>query len=231
MFKIFLKCERTAMIFDFHTHTFLSDGVNLPIELIRFALEAGYGCIALTDHASVSNIEMVIDSVTKDCKLAEKYWDIKAIPGVELTHVPAGSLNELARYAKDKGAKIVNVHGESIAETVEPGTNLAAVNSKYVDMLAHPGLLTLQEAGLAAENDIYIEVTKRNGHSLTNGRVADIGKKAGVNFLINSDAHSHQDLYQEGGQKKIGLGAGFTEEETDINLNTNTKNFLKKLGY
>jgi putative hydrolase len=219
------------MIFDFHTHTFLSDGENLPIELIRFALEAGYGCIALTDHASVSNIDMVIENIIKDCRLAEKYWDIRAIPGVELTHVPAGSLDELARYARDKGAKIVNVHGESIAETVEPGTNLAAVNSKYVDMLAHPGLLTLQEAGLAKENGIYIEITKRSGHSLANGRVADVGKKAGVNFLINSDAHSHQDLYRAGVQKKIGLGAGFTEEETDIILNINTGNFLKKLGY
>jgi putative hydrolase len=219
------------MIFDFHTHTFFSDGVNLPIELIRCALEAGYGCIALTDHASVSNIDMVIESVTKDCRLAEKYWDIRAIPGVELTHVPAGSLNELAGYAKDKGARIVNVHGETTVETVEPGTNLAAVNSKYVDMLAHPGLLTLQEARLAAENGIYIEITKRSGHSLSNGRVADIGKKAGVNFLINSDAHSHKDLYREGGQKKIALGAGFTEEETDIILNENTKKFLKKLGF
>jgi putative hydrolase len=219
------------MIFDFHTHTFLSDGVNLPIELIRCAHEAGYSCIALTDHVSVSNIDMVIESIIKDCRLAEKYWEIKAIPGVELTHIPAGSLNELAGYAKEKGAKIVNVHGETIAETVEPGTNLAALNSKYVDMLAHPGLLTLQEARLAEENNIYIEITKRSGHSLANGRVADIGKKAGVNFLINSDAHSHLDLYREGGQKKIGLGAGFTEEETDIILNVNTRNFLKKLGY
>lgn len=219
------------MIFDFHTHTFLSDGVNLPIELVRCALEAGYGAVALTDHASVSNIDMIIESVTKDCRLAEKYWDIKAIPGVELTHIPAGSINELAQYAKEKGARIVNVHGETIAETVEPGTNLAAVNSKYVDMLAHPGLLTLQEARIAAENGVYIEITRRSGHSLSNGRVADIGKKAGVNFLINSDAHSHKDLYREGEQKTIGLGAGFTEEETDIILNANTGNFLKKLGY
>ncbi len=219
------------MIFDFHTHTFFSDGVNLPIELIRCALEAGYGAIALTDHASVSNIDIIIESLTKDCRLAEKYWDIRAIPGVELTHIPAGSINELAQYAKEKGARIVNVHGETIAETVEPGTNLAAVNSKYVDMLAHPGLLTLEEAGIAAENGTYIEITRRSGHSLSNGRVADIGKKAGVKFLINSDAHSHKDLYRKGGQKRIGLGAGFTVEETDIILNANTADFLKKLGY
>jgi putative hydrolase len=228
---MFFKNGRIAMIFDFHTHTFLSDGVNLPIELIRCALEAGYVCIALTDHASVSNIDSILESVTKDCSLAQEYWDIRAIPGIELTHVPADSINELAQYAKGKGARIVNVHGETVAETVQPGTNLAAINSQYVDMLAHPGLLTLEEATLAAENDTYIEITKRSGHSLSNGRVADIGKKAGVSFLINSDAHSHKDLYREGRQKIIGLGAGFSEEETDIILNTNTKNFLKKLGY
>ena len=43
------------------------------------------------------------------------------------------------------------VHGETIIEPVEKGTNLAAVQSPYVDILAHPGLLSLEEAKLAAE--------------------------------------------------------------------------------
>ena len=45
------------MIYDFHTHTFLSDGGSSPIGLIRFAVAAGYRCIAITDHASYSNLD------------------------------------------------------------------------------------------------------------------------------------------------------------------------------
>ena len=51
------------MIFDFHTHTFLSDGENSPIELIRIANANGYSVIGITDHVSYSNIDFIIDAV------------------------------------------------------------------------------------------------------------------------------------------------------------------------
>jgi histidinol phosphatase-like PHP family hydrolase len=219
------------MIYDFHTHTFLSDGINSPIELIRYASAEGYRCIAITDHASYSNIDWLIESVTRDCKLAEKYWDITAIPGIELTNVPSEGIDDLAKYAREKGARLVVVHGESIAEKVEPGTNLKALKSDYVDLLAHPGMLTIEEAEIAAKNDIYIEITKRAGHSLTNGIVAKTGTDASVKFLINSDAHSHLDLYKEGLQQKIALASGLEPGQIDEIINRNNMDFLKKLGY
>jgi len=137
----------------------------------------------------------------------------------------------MAKYAKEKGARLVIAHGESIVEKVEKGTNLKAVNSRYVDILAHPGFLTHEEAAIAAENDIYIELTKRAGHCLTNGIVAKIGRNADVKFLINSDAHSADDLYCENWQEKIALAAGLTKEQAESILAINSKNFLKKLGY
>jgi len=219
------------MTYDFHTHTFLSDGTSSPIELIRFAYAYGYKCIGITDHGSYSNLERVIGSVKKDCELAEKYWDIIAIPGVELTNIPAASVDEMARSAKELGVKMVAVHGESIAEEVEEGTNLAAVRSEYVDMLAHPGIMTSEEAGLAAKNDIYIEITKRVGHSLTNGRVVEVGRKAGVKFLLNSDSHNYTDLYRGDSQKEVALGSGLSIEEYNRIIDYNQKEFLKKIGY
>lgn len=217
------------MIYDFHTHTFLSDGENSPIELIRFAVVRGYRCIALTDHGSYSNLDFIISRVKKDCELAEKYWDINAVPGVELTNVPSKSIDDMARTARELGAKIVAVHGESIVENVEPGTNLEAVKSKYVDFLAHPGILKPEEAKLAASNDIFIEITCRVGHSLTNGVVASTGREAGVKFLINSDAHSHNDLFESGMQEKIGLGSGLEKDEINEILGKNCPEFLKKI--
>lgn len=218
------------MIYDFHTHSFLSDGVNSPIELIRFAVANGYKCIALTDHASYSNLDYIVSRVKKDCELAQRYWNIVAIPGVELTNVPARSINEIAKAAKKMGAVIVVAHGESIVEKVEPGTNLEALRSEYVDILAHPGIFTREEAELAAKNGVYVELTSRAGHSLTNGIVARIGREADVRFLINSDAHGHQDLFNPDFQKKVGLGSGLEMEEVERIFSENFQSFLKKIG-
>ena len=142
------------MIHDFHTHSFFSDGVLSPIELIRRAHMSGYKTIGVTDHASMSNLEIIIPNVAKDCLLAEKYWGIRAIPGVELTHVPAEYIGQCAQYAKQLGAKLIIVHGETIVEPVEPGTNRAALMSTNVDILAHPGLITTEEAFFAKNNGL-----------------------------------------------------------------------------
>lgn len=219
------------MVYDFHTHTLFSDGAHSPIELIRFAVAYGYCCIALTDHASYSNLDFIISRVKKDCELAEKYWNIKVIPGVELTNIPSKSINDMARTARELGAKMVVVHGESIVESVEPGTNLEAVKSKYTDILAHPGILKLKEAKLAVKNNVFIEISSRAGHCLTNGVVVNSGREAGVKFLINSDAHNCSDLFRSDMQDKVGLGAGLTQSEIKEIYDKNYRGFLKKIDY
>ncbi|MDP3209873.1 MAG: PHP domain-containing protein, partial [Rhodoglobus sp.] len=37
---------------DLHTHSSVSDGTETPTQLIRAAVEAGIGTIAITDHDS-----------------------------------------------------------------------------------------------------------------------------------------------------------------------------------
>jgi len=216
------------MICDFHTHTFFSDGLNSPIELIRNACANGYDCIGIADHASLSNIDILIKSIQKDCRLAEKYWDIKAIPGVELTNVPSSSIDELAEYAKSRGARFVVVHGESPVEKVEKGTNKSAVSSSKVDILAHPGFITEEEAEMAARNGIFLEVTYRKGHNRTNGLVAKIATKTGAKMLINSDAHSHEDLFFDDEQYKTALGAGLTRDQVEEIVNSNFSEFIER---
>ena len=219
------------MIIDFHTHTFLSDGGNSPIELIRYACANEYSTIGITDHVSYSNIDYIIDAAIRDCSLAERFWNIRAVPGVELTNVPAKSINEIACYAKEKGARLVIVHGESVAENVEPGTNDNAVYSDYVDILAHPGLITLELAKAAAKKGIYLEITYKGGNCLANGHVVKTGREAGAKFLINSDAHLHKALYTGDMQIKVGKGAGLDENEIVEILEVNSKALLKKMGY
>ncbi|MCK5429882.1 MAG: histidinol phosphate phosphatase domain-containing protein, partial [Anaerolineales bacterium] len=145
------------MSYDFHTHTLLSDGVLSPVEMISESVSKGYKVIAITDHVAVGYLDRLISEIMKDCALAQENWLITAIPGVELTHLPVKSIADVAKKAKAAGAKLVEAHGETITENVEPGTNLAAVQSPDVDILAHPGLITAEEAQLAAQNSIYLE--------------------------------------------------------------------------
>lgn len=215
-------------LYDFHTHTFFSDGALLPMELIRRAHVNGYTAMAITDHASASNIEELVEKVARDCDLAWNEWGFRVLPGVELTHCPPASIARLAARAKAAGAKIVVIHGETLVEPVPPGTNRASVECPDVDVLGHPGLLTEAEAHLARENSVFLEITSRRGHCLGNGNTVMLGRAAGARFLVNSDTHSPGDLHTEGFARTVALGAGLTAAETDAALYENPLVLLTK---
>ena len=218
-------------MYDFHTHTFLSDGVLSPVELIRRAYFQGYKVIAITDHVGFGNVEYVVKVLTEDCRKASQRWDILAIPGVEITHVPKEDIDMVARDAKAMGAKLVNVHGETIVEPVEPGTNLAAISSTSVDILAHPGLLTADEARIASKNSTFLEISARRGHSLTNGHVAKTALSQNAAIVLDSDAHAPADLLNPELVKKIAKGAGLDEAQSHALLHINPNRLLAKLGF
>jgi 3',5'-nucleoside bisphosphate phosphatase len=67
-------------IIDLHTHSTCSDGTDTPEELLRKSQEVGLDALALTDHDTVAGIPGFL-------KLAEKYPDILAISGVEISTI------------------------------------------------------------------------------------------------------------------------------------------------
>ena len=217
-------------MYDFHTHTFLSDGVLSPIELIRRAFVIGYQTMAITDHVGPGNLEYVLSTLKKDCKMAEKRWDIKVFTGVEITHTPIEDIDLLAKEARALGAQVVNVHGETIMEPVISGTNMAAVSSQYVDILAHPGLITLDEASLAAENGVFLEISGRKGHGLANGHVAKIARKSGATLILDSDAHEPDDLMTQEYAEKIATGSGLNEGEKETLLKRSPLTLIQRVS-
>jgi histidinol phosphatase-like PHP family hydrolase len=206
----------------------MSDGELLPMELIRRAAYADHRAVALTDHTSFSNIDWIVESVTRDCEKAEA-WGIEAIPGVELTHVPVKHLDDAIRRSRKAGAEIIVIHGETLVEPVEKGTNLKAVSNPDVDILAHPGMLTIDEAELAAKNRVFLEVSCRRGHSLANGHVAAMAREAKAKLLVNTDAHSPDDLSSMAFATTVARGAGMAPEEIRDALVTNPEAILKSL--
>ena len=217
-------------MYDFHTHTFLSDGVLTPVELVRRAHVIGYRGLAITDHVGPGNLEPVLKALIKDCQVAGTRWDILAMPGVEITHAPKDEIDPLAREAKAMGARVVNVHGETIMEPVEPGTNMAAVSSGYVDILAHPGLITLEEASLAAQNGVFLEVSARKGHGFANGHVVRVAREAGARTVLDSDAHEPGDLMTRQFAMSVAVGAGLSEKDAKALLESGPRELLAKLG-
>jgi putative hydrolase len=218
------------MLHDFHTHTFHSDGELSPIELIHRAFGKGYTTIGITDHLGIGSLGRVIKEVSADCALVRKYWNIIAIPGVELTHLPAEAIPEVAQQAKESGALLVIVHGATTAEPVPKGTNLAAVQSRYVDILAHPGEITADEAALAAQNNIFIELSGRRSHSSTNAHVASICQKMGARLLVNSDAHNENDLLTAELARDILRKASVNENSINQILEKNPLLLLERLN-
>jgi len=212
---------------DLHTHTFFSDGELIPSELVRRAEAIGYTAIAITDHADTSNFDFLISRIVKVCGVINNRKGIRAIPGIEITHVHPENIFEIAAESRKLGAKIIVVHGETITEPVMPGTNRKALESD-IDILAHPGLISDDDVKLAVEKNICLEITARKGHSITNGHVSALAKKHGAKMVINTDAHSPSDLITLDTARKILLGAGLTE--TDCNeIFLNSAEIVKRL--
>lgn len=210
---------------DMHTHTIFSDGELIPSELVRRAVVHGYRAIGITDHVDFSNVEHVISNVKK-AKYLEDEYDIRVLVGVEITHVPPAKIAALARKSRQLGAEIVVVHGETLSEPVMPGTNAASVELSDVDILAHPGFITIEEAETARDNDVCLEITARNGHNRTNGHVARIGIEAGATLVVDTDAHSPENLITRDYARKVAMGSGLTEKQADGVLD-NSLRFLK----
>ena len=201
---------------DLHVHSFLSDGVLLPSEILRRAAVQGYGAIAITDHADASNLDEIVSSLVRFAQEQRGDFPLTFVPGVELTHTAPASIAPLARRARRLGAGLVVVHGETIVEPVMGGTNRAAVECAEVDILAHPGFITLEEARIAAENGVYLEITSRSGHCLTNGHIVQIARQAGAKLVLNTDTHTPGDMIGQEMACLVAAGAGLTEDEIQM---------------
>lgn len=192
---------------DFHSHTFVSDGELVPAEHTRRAEVKGLDAVGITDHADASNVEDCVERALA----AKETANVEIYAGVEVTHVPPEKIEDVVERARAAGADHVVAHGETPVEPVKDGTNQAAIEAE-VDVLGHPGLLSLEDAELAAENDVYLELTSRRGHSLANGHVARVAEEAGAELLVNTDSHHPRDFVSRERAVEVARLAGLSRE-------------------
>ncbi len=212
---------------DLHTHTLFSDGELIPSELVQRALVKGYTAIALTDHMDMSNLDFIIPRIVKASQALSEHTPLTVIPGAELTHVPLKLINGLVEEARSLGAAIVVVHGETLAEPVLPGTNRAAIEAG-ADILSHPGLISMEDATLAAEKGVALEITARKGHSISNGHVAKMAMMTGAKMVLNTDSHAPGDLITHEDAVSVLRAAGIPEESINT-IFTNSEIIIERI--
>ena len=187
---------------------------------------AGYKALAITDHGDPSTIDLIIPRIVAFCEEVNRLDGIRLIPGIELTHIRPKAIPALVSRSRKLGARLVVVHGETIVEPVAPRTNRMAIESS-VDILAHPGLITEEEVSLARKNSVFLELTSRKGHSLTNGHVAKLARKIGAPMILNSDTHAPGDIWPARRLHEIVVAAGLTEDDYKIMMK-NAQSVVKK---
>ena len=215
---------------DLHTHSVFSDGELLPSELVRRLEDMGYSCVAITDHVDSSNLDFVIPRLVKVASDLNQRQSVKVIPGVEITHVHPELIESLVKKARELGAEIVLAHGETIVEPVAKGTNRAAILSG-VDILAHPGLIGVEDIKLATKSSVYLEITARHDHSFTNGYVARWAKEFEARLILNSDAHSPHELMTRQFAQMVAHGTGLGENIFEEMLGNSRDLINKRLGH
>jgi len=211
---------------DLHTHSFFSDGSLIPSELVFRAKSKGYEAIAITDHIDMSNFDFVIPRIVKLSSILTSKYKIEVIPGAELTYVPPDLISRVAEECRKLGAKIILAHGETTVEPVPSGTNRAALSSN-IDILSHPGKINGEEVELAKKNSIFLEITSRKGHSLTNQHVGTLAKEKGAKLIFNTDAHEPEDLINNQEALEVVKRAGMVKEDLEL-MFENARSLIRK---
>ena len=121
---------------DLHTHSFFSDGVLLPSEMLRRAEALGYAALAITDHADVSNLDEIAAQLVRFSRAGLAGFSLHFVPGVEITDVPPEQIAPLARRAKRLGVRLVAARVDLAADAVK-------ALADEVELRAQPAVVVL----------------------------------------------------------------------------------------
>ncbi|HUY09297.1 MAG TPA: histidinol phosphate phosphatase domain-containing protein [Candidatus Dormibacteraeota bacterium] len=199
-------------VFDFHTHTTISDGHADAMEMARRCRKNGYAAYVCSDHVDEGTVGGRVPEIVEACRRVAEELGISAIPAVEVTRVAPDRVAKVAARARSLGALLVVVHGETLGDFPQPGLNLAAARCSDVDILGHPGLISHEAAELARDNQIHLEISAAGLHGLTNGHVAKVAREVGAALVLDSDAHRPESLLTPERTRQVLEGSGLTLE-------------------
>lgn len=165
------------------------------------------GCDAcLKDSTKCSPSLLLLKEKQEVVQKLAVYYDMQIFFGVQLRHIPPALLEKTVQFYRSCGISLIGVHGESISDIVEKGTNFSAVMAK-ADILFNPGLIDEECVKLAKENDVFLEISTHPKHAYTNAHIARLAQKHGAKLVLGSNARTLQEIHSPEMQKSILKGA------------------------
>ncbi len=196
----------------FHVHTYYSDGINSPEEIIKACQKAGFEYVGISDHSQSAfyagglkedDLQRQLEEIEA---LREKYPGLAIFKGVEADIKADGSLDYSDELLERLDFVIASVHsglgmsGERMTERL-----LRALSHPRVTMLGHPtGRLLLGREGYfldlekifrkAQENKVIMELNASPLRLDLDWMHLKRAKEMGLLVSINPDAHRIEDF-------------------------------------
>jgi DNA polymerase (family X) len=197
---------------DLHCHTTLSDGKNSLEEMAEAALARGYEYLAVTDHSASHGFgdhvtpDELLRQIERVRELDSKLDGIRLLIGTESNILTDGSLDYEDSVLEQLDWVIASVHTSfGMGEEKMTERMVAAIEHPLVDAIGHPtGRKIEQRQPYSVDVSRLIEAAARTGTFLEINAAPDrrdlnevharAAAEAGVMLLIDSDAHSVQNL-------------------------------------
>lgn len=197
---------------DLHLHSTWSDGGESILEMIRATKERGLKYMAITDHASAMGMvkglkkENFAKYIKEVRTTGKRVSGIQVLAGAEVDILPNGALYLPDAILKKLDWVLAAVHGSFKMNKAEMTKRIIkALENPYVHGLAHPTIRLLQKRPLidfdveeviktAAKFKKVLELDGSPYRLDLNDVHCRLAKEHGVKIVIDSDAHSLEEL-------------------------------------
>lgn len=204
--------ERKDLRGDLHVHTDASDGHDTLEAMAEAARAMGYEYLAITEHSQRLAMTRGLDAKRLRAqgraieKLNERMKGFRVLKGIEVDILEDGRLDLPDEVLADLDLVAISVHSLfKLDREKQTERILRAMDHRYVTYLSHPsGRLLLErepyEVDLeriikhAAERGCYLELNAHPQRLDLDDTYCRAARELGVLIVINTDAHSVQDL-------------------------------------
>lgn len=196
---------------DLHWHTTASDGRNTLEEMVTAARGLGYEYVCVADHSTSARVAhgldtaRIMDQIKQIDALNKKLRNFTVLKGAEVDILADGSLDYPDEILKKLDWVTVSVHTKFTLSMAEQTARIIkAISNPCVNVLGHPTgrivnsresyELDIEAVARAAKKyNVALEINA-NGRLDLSGSNARLAKDCGAKFVINTDAHSTDQL-------------------------------------
>lgn len=197
---------------DLHMHTDVTDGRASLDDMVEGAKKRGYGYIAITDHSKRVTMAKGLDAdrLRQHWKsierLASKTKGLTILKGVEVDILEDGRMDLPDDVLNEADWVVASIHyGQKQPKERLTQRLLSAIRNRYVHAIGHPtGRLIGKRKGYpvdfetvfkaASDHGCFMELNSQPDRLDLDDVAVASAKKHGVRIVIDSDAHSVEEL-------------------------------------